>query len=97
MIIIVLLLLSVRRAFIISERNGNAFTDDLYDAIRKGIWTVCSEESCDSSGRRDEHRDITERLESPQKEQFTALFVELKIKNVSYFSFIPVHETYSSM
>lgn len=68
---------------IISERNGNAFTDDLYNAIYAGILKDRSEVSRNLSKHHDNL--ITGRLESPQKEQFTALFVDLKITNVVFF------------
>jgi len=60
---------------IIPEYFGNTFTNELYNTIYTGILKS-NQEKTDSIDR------IMGRLESPQKEQFISLFIDLKTKNV---------------
>jgi len=60
---------------IITEYFGNTFTNELYNTIYTGILKS-------NPGDTDSIDNNMRRLESPQKEQFISLFIDLKTKNV---------------
>jgi len=69
---------------IIPEYFGNTFTNELYNTIYTEILKTNQEET-------DSIDNIMGRLESPQKEQFIALFINLKTKNVFKTIYMHIH------
>jgi len=67
---------------IVPEYFENTFTNELYNTIYTGILKSHPVET-------DSIDNIMKRLESPQKQQFISLFIDLKTKNViTNFTFL---------
>lgn len=63
---------------IFPEYFGNTFTNELYQIIYTQILKS-------NQGQTNRIDNIMEQLQSPQKEHFISLFIELKTKNVFKF------------